>query len=674
MDKVNKKDKKHKDSDNLNKMTDPSPKSLKSTKSCPNQNCLQSPKSPKKGIPKIPSQTFQLEKNWDFLHSLSFGIAFVDDNLNLIWENQVFKNCCEQPMDRNKKFYQLFGENIMILGPDFCPFSTVRRKKTPTKTTIRINDRYFELCYSAQWEKNLSARQKKEPKILYFIVEMRDITEVQQVDEIIKTIIEVGRQFSELSPDDLKTMTVEDRRILLKDRIEHSIRGILKYDVVEIRLLDEKTNRLDPLLAFGMAPEAVQRVLYAEATGYGITGYVAHFNKPYNCEETLDDNLYIEGAINARSSLTVPMVYHSKVIGTCNVESLRPSAFTERDCHYLLLFAKNIAAAIHNLDLLSFENERAILDSLATISDSLALPIDHIISDLCVLINDENSLASGNSKEISNQNLPFSDTFTESSKKERLQQILNNANSIRDQIISACEKLVTTEKKLRVKNSEHPVFFEKRILMIDSDEKNLQTAHLIFEDLGAQVQTATDALTALIMLKIMNYDLIICEIHPSGGMNGYQLLLRLIEIFPAKTFIPILFAQPDGRDAAHIVPMSKEKCREIGFEMYAIHKPIIKKQLITNVEKVFAEQNRFCHQGNRSSENKNLQKEHFQRVEGFCAHQRSNRLSYYLQQLIQYESGQLQNNEKGSNNENSLDNQENQNKNNQKNNQTFEAT
>ena len=49
-------------------------------------------------------------------------------------------------------------------------------------------------------------------------------------------------------------MPVKDRIELLKSNIVHFTKDLLHFEVVEIRLLDEKTNRLEPLLALGWCP------------------------------------------------------------------------------------------------------------------------------------------------------------------------------------------------------------------------------------------------------------------------------------------------------------------------------------------------------------------------------------------------------------------------------------
>ena len=46
----------------------------------------------------------------------------------------------------------------------------------------------------------------------------------------------------------------------------------------------------------------------------------------------------LEGCRGAKSSLTVPLVLHDEVIGTFNVESPEPRAFTESDLQFLEIF------------------------------------------------------------------------------------------------------------------------------------------------------------------------------------------------------------------------------------------------------------------------------------------------------------------------------------------------
>ena len=78
----------------------------------------------------------------------------------------------------------------------------------------------------------------------------------------------------------------------MKSNILHFTRDLLRFDVVEVRLLDQKTGRLEPLLSMGMDPEAAARVLYAQPQQNGVTGFVAATGKSYLCEDTTEDPLY----------------------------------------------------------------------------------------------------------------------------------------------------------------------------------------------------------------------------------------------------------------------------------------------------------------------------------------------------------------------------------------------
>ena len=53
-----------------------------------------------------------------------------------------------------------------------------------------------------------------------------------------------------------REMSIDERIELLKSNILHYTKDLLHFDVVEIRLLDQKTNQLEPLLAVGMEPRS----------------------------------------------------------------------------------------------------------------------------------------------------------------------------------------------------------------------------------------------------------------------------------------------------------------------------------------------------------------------------------------------------------------------------------
>ena len=127
----------------------------------------------------------------------------------------------------------------------------------------------------------------------HLIVTIRDVTHEIHQQQKLAAIHQAGMELADLTPDELFQMAVDDRIELLKSNILHFTRDLLHFDVVEIRLLDPKTNRLEPLLAVGMEPEAAARVLYAQPQNNGVTGFVAATGKSYLCEDTTEDPLYL---------------------------------------------------------------------------------------------------------------------------------------------------------------------------------------------------------------------------------------------------------------------------------------------------------------------------------------------------------------------------------------------
>src|SRR5262249_28072585 len=160
--------------------------------------------------------------------------------------------------------------------------------------------------------------------------------------------------------------------------IRHLTHDLLHYDVIEIRLLDPKTKLLKPLLAEGMTPVAAKRVLYAKTDGNGVTGYVAATGQSYVCNDTTNDPHYIEGSQGARSSLTIALRDADDIIGTFNVESPQLHAFNAQDVQFAEIFCRELASALHTLDLLLVETQALAEQSIEAINHAVSLPVDEI--------------------------------------------------------------------------------------------------------------------------------------------------------------------------------------------------------------------------------------------------------------------------------------------------------
>ena len=300
------------------------------------------------------------------LEQIPDGIVLLDPSLSIVWANrQLYTLTGRTESLLGSNFYEAFG-TPEILGPDFCPFNTALGSGESAHSTLRVGEKsYFEVH-----AKPIHEKQNESPP--YLIVIVRDVSgEVLQRQKL-NAIYQAGLELGDLSPQEILEMSVSDRIELLKSKILHYTKDLLEFETVEIRLVDKRTKRLEPLLAVGMQPAAANRLLFAEPQGNGVTGFVAATGKSYLCEDTANDPLYLPGALGARSSLTVPLVLHDEILGTFNVESPNPGAFSENDLQFLELFSREIAVALNTLELLVAEKMTTASESTEKILRGVA--------------------------------------------------------------------------------------------------------------------------------------------------------------------------------------------------------------------------------------------------------------------------------------------------------------
>ena len=395
------------------------------------------------------------------------------------------------------------------------------------------------------------------------VVTVRDVTLTILEQQKRAAIHAAGQTLADLSPAELADMTINERIELLKSNIIHYSKDLLQFDVLEIRLLDRQTGRLEPLLAEGMQPEAEVRILYARPENNGVTGYVAATGRSYWCSDTTKDPLYLEGCKGAKSSITVPLMLHDQVIGTFNVESPEPGGFDATDLQFLEIFSRDVAAALNTLELLVAEKASTAAESIEAIHGAVALPVDDILNDAVGVM--ERYI--GHDADV----------------VERLQRILRNARDIKQVIQKVGEKMAPSAAHAQRRQGERRLaLIGRRVLVVDSDEQVRQAAHALLERSGCTVETARDGVEATSMVRAGGsdaYDVIISDIR-LPDMSGYQLLLRLQEIIDP---VPLALMTGFGYDPGHSIV----KARQAGIDL-VLFKPFRVDQLLDTVEKAAA--------------------------------------------------------------------------------------
>ncbi|QDT68215.1 Response regulator MprA [Planctomycetes bacterium MalM25] len=505
----------------------------------------------------------QLIHNVQMLRGMPDGVVLLDRENHIVWSNGRLREWTRRETVVGESFYTVLGAPE-ILGPEFKPLDAAFTRGTPTSSTLRCDDaKYYRL--NAAPVEHYTGEQPD-----HLIVTLRDVTAEQLQQQKLAAIHQAGIELADLTPEEVAEMEIDERIELLKDNILHCTQDVLHYDVVEIRTLDEETGELTPLLALGIKPEAEERPLRCETTGNGVTGFVASTGKSYLCEDTSEDPLYIEGAQDARSSLTVPLLLHDDVIGTFNVESPDSGAFTESDRQFLEIFARDVAASLNTMQLLAAEKATTAMASIEAIHSAVAMPVDDILNDAVNLIESY----SGDEAEV----------------VERLQRILLNARDIKQVIQKVGQSMAPTEARPAcVRVEQRPLLVGKRVLVADADETVRSAAHELLEKYGCIVESAHDGAEAVAMARhslsgragCMPYDAILSDIC-LPDLTGYELLLKLAEQIQAP---PLILMTGFGYDPGHVIV----KARQAGLKA-VLFKPFRLDQLLETVEQVATEQ------------------------------------------------------------------------------------
>ena len=493
-----------------------------------------------------------LLQNERILEGMPDGVVLLDDKNVILWANECVSRWWAGESIVGRDFYDVFQGG----GPsnaEMCPFTTALRSEQARCTTIRCDDNRFFQVHAVP-----IAGREKNVLTASLIVTIRDVTSETLQQQKLAAIHKAGIELSDLTTEEVFNMEVEERIELLKSNILHFTKGLLNYDVVEIRLLGEEHSDLMPLLSFGLEDHATTRPLYAQLEGNGVTGFVAFTGKSYLCQDTTKDPLYLEGCKDAKSSMTVPLIQHDQVIGTFNVESPEPNAFQQGDLQFLEIFSREVAAALNTLELLVAQQANTAQVSVEAIHREVALPVDEILNDAV--------------------NVMEGYIGHEQGVVQRLQRILRNARDIKQLIHKVGQELAPAEAVPQTANlQERQTLMRRKVLVVDDDEAVRIAAHNLLERFGCVVETAHTGDEAIFMARNVGnergYDVIIADIN-LPDMSGYDLLMRMREIMDPT---PLVLMKGFGYDPGHAMV----KARQAGLHPKAVlYKPFRLDQLL----------------------------------------------------------------------------------------------
>ena len=466
------------------------------------------------------------------LRDMPEGVALLDSSIRVLWANRRLLEWAgrAETSVAGMNFYELLS-NPEIMGPDFCPFHTALATGEEGNSTLHASgNRYFQVHAAPIVQPNHSRQ---------LIVTVSDITEEILQQQKLAAIHQAGRELADLRPTEIFMMEVDERIDLLKENIRHYLSDLLNFQVIEIRLLEHATGNLVPLLSVGIDQDAADRQLFAHPQGNGITGYVAASGMSYVCQDVENDPLFIPGANNSKSSITAPLILHDQVLGTLNVESPEPAAFSDSDLQFLEIFARDVAFALNTLELLVAQKANTAQQSCDAIHSAVAMPVDEILNDAVNVMEDY----IGHSPEV----------------VDRLRRILHNARDIKQTIQQIGQKMTPLEAvPAGVQSPQHASLRGKRILVVDADNQVREDAHQLLERYGCIVETAHKGDEAVLMVRgsggAGGYDVIISDIR-LPDYSGYQLMLRLGNIMER---VPMVLMTGFGYDPGHSIVKARQ--------------------------------------------------------------------------------------------------------------------
>jgi len=472
------------------------------------------------------------------------GLAVLDPNDVVVWANPIFRAAAVGEPVGQPLLSALGSDRASVAEADATPDPLVA-----ARSGLPVLLRLHRGGETAQpfLEVDIRPVPDADGTVSGLIALVRNVTRQVIQQQKLDALHAAGRELAGLDADQLTEMDIASRVELLKSNLRRTIRDLLKYDTIEVRILDRKTGELKPLLEDGMLPEAAGRVLYARPTGNGVTGFVASTGESYLCADTAADPHYIAGAAGAHSSMTVPLKFQDEVIGTLNVESPRTNGFGPDDLQFTELFSKEIAAALHTLDLLSAQQVCTAGQSIEAVSKEVALSIDEVLAGASVLLER---------------------TAADAVAGIQLRRVLDAARRVKDSIAQVGRDMT------EVPGAAARPLAGKRVLVIESDERLRRQIHLLLGRIGATAETAATGADGVAMAATGAFDAIFQEVKPPD-MGGYDTYRRLRAACPGAS---VALTTGFGYDVAHSVV----KARADGMR-HVLFKPFRQDQIVRAV-------------------------------------------------------------------------------------------
>jgi two-component system, sensor histidine kinase SagS len=463
------------------------------------------------------------------------GVGIADGNGELVWSNPRLVE---------------YSDEIRGLICEACRETYRLAKSDSAETRDRVmSGRRVSVKSSSGNEYELTATPiaDKTQRITQVVAVVHDVTEARARQKKLDAINVAGRELMRMDVEQVSKLRTHERLSLLEKKIVQCLHDLMEFDNFTIHLLDKKTNKLEPVLLSGMPPSVQSLDLYALPEGNGIAGYVAYHGRSYICSDVEKDPHYFEALVGARSSLTMPLRLNDEVIGVLNVESNQPNAFDDESRDLAEILGRDIATALHILDLLVTERYATTGRLCNDVMAEVTGPLNDILTDVETLVEDY----------IGHDDL-----------RHRLNRITENVVSIRDAI-----KQTTSPKRgvlgHRTGRGDRrdPILTGKRVLIADDEVMIRETVRDVLQSYGCEIVVAENGDQAAAFLADQEFDLILSDIK-MPGKNGYEVFALAKD---GDADLPVILMTGFGYDPNHsIVRARREGLAAVLFKPFKV--------------------------------------------------------------------------------------------------------
>lgn len=486
----------------------------------------------------------EMDRAYALLDAVNEGVCLMGPDGSIVWANAFFRTLDPE-----------VGQRIRAAASDSFEWLLEQRDRRGRSTTRNVevgdeeSENWYEVVISLAQGEGAGVADTR------MVAVIRDVSESRRLDRKMTAIEQAGRDLVSIDPEFVRSKNAMERLSVLESRIIETAHKLLNFDHFAIRLINDKTGKLELVISEGLSPQAAELDLYPSRQGNGIAGFVASTGVGEVSNDATHDARFLPCLQGASSAMVVPLRLHDRVIGVLDVEAIKPGAFNEEDRRFAEHFARHLAMALRVLDLLVVER----CETNATVSGRMQGELREPLDDIAEIV-DQMRDAADKDPELA----------------ARLGRIAGDVDSIRDRMRRVAEgprALLGVERAMS--STEHePLIEGRRVLVADDEPAVRRVIADVLRNRGATVEVCDNGATAIETVRTAvaegeGFDLVISDIK-MPDRNGYEVFSAARRCLPN---VPVILMTGFGYDPSHsIVRASQEGLQCVLFKPFQVER------------------------------------------------------------------------------------------------------